>query len=234
MATTKTKKTYPSDVEKTSEHSSGVDASEVVDQTFVDPPEQDTLHRGLNARQVWVDKPLFCGLWLDASLDIHDILGRRCWDRSHYWIWHCFSARRTTWYPPRLLCASLLSLWWNARTQVIYDSICRSYMLSGHVFSWRDVCVHSSQKRLRRLCYTFRGPSCRICSRIQLSHEGISLHLVFVLRSLTHIYLWSKYLIVAPNNINAAGAVVNYWHGGRSVYIGVWMSASRHLLNSNA
>jgi amino acid permease len=35
-----------------------------------------------------------------------------------------------------------------------------------------------------------------------------------------------KYLIVTPNNINAAGAVLQYWQGGRSVHIGVWMSAS--------
>ena len=32
-----------------------------------------------------------------------------------------------------------------------------------------------------------------------------------------------KYLIVTPNNINAAGAVLQYWHGGREVNIGVWM-----------
>jgi len=32
-----------------------------------------------------------------------------------------------------------------------------------------------------------------------------------------------KYLIVTPNNINAAGAVLQYWHGGREVHIGVWM-----------
>ena len=32
-----------------------------------------------------------------------------------------------------------------------------------------------------------------------------------------------KYLIVTPNNINAAGAVLQYWQGGREVNIGVWM-----------
>lgn len=32
-----------------------------------------------------------------------------------------------------------------------------------------------------------------------------------------------KYLIVTPNNINAAGAVLQYWQGGRQVNIGVWM-----------
>jgi len=32
-----------------------------------------------------------------------------------------------------------------------------------------------------------------------------------------------KYLIVTPNNINAAGAVLQYWNGGREVHIGVWM-----------
>ena len=32
-----------------------------------------------------------------------------------------------------------------------------------------------------------------------------------------------KYLIATPNNVNAAGAVLQYWHGGREVNIGVWM-----------
>lgn len=45
-----------------------------------------------------------------------------------------------------------------------------------------------------------------------------------------------KYLVVTPNNVNAAGAVLQYWHGGREVNIGVWMiifiafSALRFLL----
>ena len=33
----------------------------------------------------------------------------------------------------------------------------------------------------------------------------------------------AKYLIVTPNNINAAGVVVQYWERGRSVHIGAWM-----------
>ncbi|TFK29894.1 dicarboxylic amino acid permease [Coprinopsis marcescibilis] len=32
-----------------------------------------------------------------------------------------------------------------------------------------------------------------------------------------------KYLIVTPNNINAAGVVVQYWEGGRNVHIAVFM-----------
>lgn len=33
-----------------------------------------------------------------------------------------------------------------------------------------------------------------------------------------------KYLIVTPNNINAAGVVLQYWAGGREVNIAVWMT----------
>lgn len=33
----------------------------------------------------------------------------------------------------------------------------------------------------------------------------------------------AKYLIVTPNNINAAGVVVQYWEKGREVHIGAWM-----------
>ena len=33
----------------------------------------------------------------------------------------------------------------------------------------------------------------------------------------------AKYLIVTPNNINAAGVVVQYWERGREVHIGAWM-----------
>ncbi|KAH6918148.1 dicarboxylic amino acid permease [Coprinopsis sp. MPI-PUGE-AT-0042] len=33
----------------------------------------------------------------------------------------------------------------------------------------------------------------------------------------------AKYLIVTPNNINAAGVVVQYWEKGRDVHIGAWM-----------
>lgn len=32
---------------------------------------------------------------------------------------------------------------------------------------------------------------------------------------------WCRYLIVTPNNINAAGVVIQYWN--RSVPISVWM-----------
>ncbi|EAU88582.2 dicarboxylic amino acid permease [Coprinopsis cinerea okayama7 len=32
-----------------------------------------------------------------------------------------------------------------------------------------------------------------------------------------------KYLIVTPNNINAAGVVVQYWPNGREVHIAIWM-----------
>ncbi|KAJ6547512.1 dicarbixylic amino acid permease [Mycena capillaripes] len=35
-----------------------------------------------------------------------------------------------------------------------------------------------------------------------------------------------KYLIVTPNNINAAGVVVQYWHGGRTVPSEVWMGGN--------
>ncbi|KAJ7286269.1 dicarbixylic amino acid permease [Mycena rebaudengoi] len=33
-----------------------------------------------------------------------------------------------------------------------------------------------------------------------------------------------KYLIVTPNNINAAGVVLAYWHGARGVHVAVWMA----------
>ena len=33
-----------------------------------------------------------------------------------------------------------------------------------------------------------------------------------------------KYLVVTPNNISAACAVLQYWKGGRDVHIGVWIT----------
>lgn len=38
------------------------------------------------------------------------------------------------------------------------------------------------------------------------------------------VILTSRYLIVTPNNINAAGVVIQYWN--RNVHIAVWMGTS--------
>jgi hypothetical protein len=119
-------------------------------------------------------------------LDINDILGGRCWNRSNYRVWDRFSTRRPTRHLPRILFAfpslvfSILRIYIDSVT-----SVCWFCMLSRDVFAWGDVCVHSSQTRLRWLCHAFYRSCCRVCSWIQLSNEGISFPLVTSLLSST-------------------------------------------------
>lgn len=73
------------DVEKTSSRSPSV----VADETYIDPKGSETLHRGLNARQVRLAQASIGHLahtMLTLAPDFHDFPRRRCWNRSHYWI----------------------------------------------------------------------------------------------------------------------------------------------------
>lgn len=157
------------DVEKTSQPSISLNDSyhaEKVDETFLDPREGDTLHRGLNARQISM-------ISLGGAVGTGLIIGS--------------GTALVRGGPLGIL------LGYSFVGAICYMVMCSLGEMSAYIPHKRGFAGYASR---------FVDPA-----------VGFALGYNYLM----------KYLIVTPNNINAAGAVLQYWKGGRSVNIGAWM-----------
>ena len=160
------------DVEKTSSHSTSLVANEA----YVDPKGEDTLHRGLNARQVRLPSLACSARVLTLAPDFHDFPWGCCWNRSHHRLRN--SARPVS-LPSRSISFAPVQTLLRQRgppRSPPWVQLCRVCLLPCHGFSRGNVCLHSTQTWLRRLCYPFRRPRRRIRPRIQLPHEVSDRH----------------------------------------------------------
>jgi len=99
---------------------------------------------------------------ITLSPDFHDLPRRCCRNWSHHRIRN--SARPVSLPTHPISFTSIqtpLLQRWSPRS-LAWLQLYRVYLLPRHGFSRRNVCLHSTQTRLRRLCHPFRGPCRRI------------------------------------------------------------------------
>lgn len=122
-------------IEKVETQSSDEEEGEL-DLTLHDPKAEDTLHRGLKARQISMIAVSTYPSWAHPCTD--SWVARWCsWNRSYHRFGHCPSTRWSPWSIARLL-------------------LRRFCLLPRHGISWRDGGLPTPQERIRRL----RDPLC--------------------------------------------------------------------------
>ena len=128
----------------------------------------------------------------------------RCyWNRSDHRVRNCPRARRASWY--------LLGIQLHG-----------SRMLHGHGGARGNGSVPASQEGIPWVCDTVRRPCVRLCVGVELCPQVRAR--IRLAGSAQSDSANGRYLIVTPNNINAAGVVIQYWT--QKVHIAIWMGKS--------
>ncbi len=89
--------------------------------------------------------------------------------------------------------------------------LCGIRLLSGHGISWRDGRFLAAQERLCWIRDAIRRPRSWFCFGMELSSEIREFISYQYTKNKPDTSIKLSQLIVTPNNINAAGVVVQYW-----------------------